>query len=87
MTKILMFMAFVTVMVFIIGFALNYFSAGNRAVRTANKADKLVLTAARQRSTLAERALREIAAGAEYPIFVAEDALRQINDTYTKEIQ
>ena len=87
MIKILMFLAVVAVLIFVVGWVVNYFSATNRAVRNVNKADKYALTSARERSNLAERALREIAAGAEYPIFVAEDALRNINNTYTKEIQ
>lgn len=85
--KILLFLVVFAVAAFIIMWLMSYFSAENRATRTANKADKFALTSARQRSNLAERALREIAAGAEYPIFVAEDALRQINNTYdNKEI-
>lgn len=87
MFKILLFLAVLAVVAFIVLALVSYFSAENRAARTARKADKLALTSARQRSNLAERALREIAAGAEYPIFVAEDALRQINNTYdSKEI-
>lgn len=87
MFKILLLLVVLAVLAFIVMGLMSYFSAENRAARTANKADKFALTSARQRSNLAERALREIAAGAEYPIFVAEDALRQINNTYdNKEI-
>jgi hypothetical protein len=49
---------------------------------------KSELTAERERSNLAQTALREISAGAEMPIFVASDALQNINNTYsTKEIR
>ena len=64
----------------------SLFSQTAKDNRAAKKVNAQALTAARKRSILAEQALREIAAGAELPIFVAEDALRQINDTYTKEI-
>lgn len=86
MIKILMFLALLAAIVFIVGWVANYFNAANRAVRTNDKATKYALTSSNQRSMIAERALREIAAGAEYPIFVAEDSLRQINETYSKEI-
>lgn len=65
----------------------SLFSQSARDNRAAKKVNAEALTAARKRSILAEQALREIAAGAELPIWVAEDALRQINNTYIKEIQ
>lgn len=92
MIKILLFLVFVVAVIAAVtwvgGMLMNHFSTEKRAARQVAKADRSALTAARTRSNLAERALREIAAGAEYPIFVAEDALRNINNTYdTKEIQ
>lgn len=62
------------------------FSQNARDERALRKADRQALTAMRLRSNLAERALREIAAGAELPVFIAEDALREIEKTYSKEI-
>lgn len=84
--KFLLFLLFVAVVIAVVvyvgGFVANHFSSEKRAQRQVAKADRSALTAARTRSNIAERALREIAAGAEYPIFVAEDALRNINNTY-----
>lgn len=65
---------------------MGYFGQDGKDARAVKKTDGKALTEARLRSNLAERALREIAAGAELPIFVAEDALRDIEKTYTKEI-
>lgn len=62
------------------------FSPDVRSARKEVKRDAEALRSERERSTLAQNALREISAGAEYPIFVANDALLNINKTYTKEI-
>lgn len=63
-----------------------FFAPEVRSTRKEVKRDAEALRSERERSTLAQNALREIAAGAEYPIFVASDALSNINKTYTKEI-
>jgi len=63
------------------------FSQDAKEARAVKKMDREDLTRLRKRTNLAERALREIAAGAELPVFIAEDALRSIEKTYdSKEI-
>ena len=47
---------------------------------------KRELTAERERSMIAQTALREIAAGDAMPVLSASDALSEIHKTYTKEI-
>lgn len=57
----------------------SYFQSGAREA-------KKELKASRTREALASTALRSISAGAELPVFVASDALAEINKTYSKEI-
>lgn len=80
----LMLIAFVAYVLTLIFHAV--FSPEKRADRKEVKRDAEALRNERIRSTLAQNALREIAAGGELPVFVASDALSEINKTYTKEI-
>lgn len=90
---LLYFIVVVAAILVVAAFVMSFFTPAKRderAVRKADRADHVRterdLTAERERSTLAQNALREIASGAEYPIFVATDALTNINKTYSKEI-
>lgn len=85
--KILLAIVVILVVVYVLAQVAMQFSPEKRAERREVKNDVNALRAERERSTLAQNALREIAAGAEMPIFVANDALLNINKTYTKEIQ
>lgn len=85
--KILIAVVLIALIAYIILYALTaIFAPEVRNTRKEVKRDAEALRNERERSTLAQNALREISAGAEYPIFVASDALSNINKTYTKEI-
>ena len=93
MLSVLAFIGFFGILAIVVMVAMHIFSPeqrDGRAVRKAERVDataaKNALTAERERSTLAQNALRQIAAGSELPVFVASDALSEINKTYTKEI-
>ena len=76
------FIAFVVIAAIVVGgliYASNRFGGDTASL-------KKDLTAERKRSSIAQAALREISAGAEMPVFVASDALNNINQTYSKEI-
>ncbi len=60
---------------------------GGESGSGSDRAVALALQAERQRSQVAQQALREIAAGDEMPVFRASDALTRINDLYQKEIE
>jgi hypothetical protein len=47
---------------------------------------KRELAAERNRSEVAQKALRQIVAGDSYPVLTAGDALDKINNTYDKEL-
>lgn len=94
MLSVLYFLAFFAVLAVTVSVIVNQFTPQKREARAIAKSDRLdvvrtekALTAERQRSTIAQNALREIAAGNDLPVFVASDALSEINKTYTKEIQ
>lgn len=94
MLSVLYFLAFFAVLAVTVTVITNQFTPQKRSDRALAKSERLdvaraekALTAERQRSMLAQNALREIAAGNDLPVFVASDALSEINKTYTKEIQ
>lgn len=87
MIKLLIGLVLVAIVAYILyAIVAAVFSPEKRDMRKTVKRDAEALRNERIRSTLAQNALREIAAGNELPVFVASDALSQINKTYTKEI-
>lgn len=80
MQVIIAFMLLGALVVFLGTAVVGFFNSGASKVRKELKSERV-------RSTLAQTALREISAGAEMPVFVASDALAEINKTYTSDLK
>lgn len=63
-----------------------YFNSGARRDKQLRRDAEREAAEERERAQIALRALRQIAAGAELPIFVADDALASVDKTYRKEL-
>lgn len=80
MQVIIAFMLLGSVVVFGGVAVVAYFNSGASKIRKE-------LNSERVRSTIAQTALREISAGKEMPVFVASDALADINKTYNSDLK
>ena len=86
MQVVFAFLIIILIVALIVWSVTMWSKSNTRSLRLSEKQLRQDLTNERQRSTIGQNALREIAAGAEMPVFKASDALSEINQTYSKEI-